>query len=137
MIEITVVGLIFSGLFSGFLLTGVFLLPSLIQSISLERLLSEVAPAFLRTGVILGIIAGLSNALATQSTAAFLLAIIAMSLILSRTHLLRMVLTSYSEGQAGDPGAMRMYRVGLVLLFGLYLIQFCASIIALYLLALN
>lgn len=137
MIDIDIIGLIATALFSGYLFSGLLLLPPLLKRLSTEQVLTELLPGFLRTGVILGILSGLLNALGSHSTAAFLLAIIAMSLILSRTHLLRMVLTSYSEGQAGDAGAMRMYRLGLAMLMGLYVAQFCASVIALYLLALD
>ncbi|MDX1336150.1 MAG: hypothetical protein R3312_10225 [Gammaproteobacteria bacterium] len=137
MIDLDIIGLISTALFSGYLLSGLLLLPPLLRNLSAEHILMELVPGFLRTGVILGILSGLLNALSSHSNAAFLLAIIAMSLILSRTHLLRMVLTSYSEGQAGDAGAMRMYRLGLLLLMGLYVTQFCASVAALYLLALN
>jgi|GEM_PF-5592340 len=137
MIDLDIIGLISTALFSGYLLSGLLLLAPLLRNLSAEHILMELLPGFLRTGVILGILSGLLNALGSHSTAAFLLAIIAMSLILSRTHLLRMVLTSHSEGLAGDAGAMRMYRVGLAMLIGLYVAQFCASVTALYLLALN
>jgi len=137
MIDLDIIGLISTALFSGYLLSGLLLLAPLLRNLSAEHILIGLLPGFLRTGVILGILSGLLNALGSHSIAAFLLAIIAMSLILSRTHLLRMVLTSHSEGQAGDAGAMRMYRVGLAMLIGLYIAQCCASFIALYLLALN
>lgn len=137
MIDLDIIGLISTALFSGYLLSGLLLLPPLLRNLSAGHILMELLPGFLRTGVILGILSGMLNALGSHSTAAFLLAIIAMSLILSRTHLLRMVLTSHAEGQTGDAGAMRMYRIGLAMLMGLYVAQFCASVTALYLLALN
>jgi hypothetical protein len=133
MTEISIIALILSGLFSGYLLAGLLMLPALQRLLGTDQLLTGLLPGFLRTAVILGIAAGLGNALTSKSMPAFLLAIIAMSLILSRTHLLRLVLTNRAEGQGGDLGAMRMYRVALFLFSGLYAAQLTASVIAVYL----
>lgn len=135
MIDITVTGLLLAGLFSGYLLAGLLIVSSLQKVLDTDSILNSVLPGYLRTAVILGIIAGLMNALAAQSTSAFLLAIIAMSLILSRTHILKMVLTHRTEGMDGDAGAMRIYRLALFLFAGLFVAQLIASVIAVYLLA--
>ena len=133
--DISVTGLILAGLFSGYLLAGLLAANPLHKALGTDSMLNQVAPGYLRSAVILGIIAGLVNALAAQSTAAFLLAIIAMSLILSRTHVLKMVLTHRAEGISGDAGALRIYRLALFLFAGLFVAQLTASVIAVYLLA--
>jgi hypothetical protein len=137
MFDISVIGLLLAGLFSGYLLAGLLAASTLQKVLGTDSLLNQVLPGYLRTAVILGIIAGLMNALAAQSTSAFLLAIIAMSLILSRTHILRMVLTHRTEGRNGDAGALRVYRLSLFLFAGLFVAQLAASVIAVYLLAVS
>ena len=135
MIDITVTGLLLAGIFSGYLLAGLLIVSSLQKVLDTDSILNNILPGYLRTAVILGIIAGLMNALVAQSTAAFLLAIIAMSLILSRTHILKMLLTHRAEGMDGDDGALRIYRLALFLFAGLFVAQLAASVIAVYLLA--
>lgn len=127
--------LILSALLFGSLAGGALLYTVQFRHVNNDALLHRWLPAWLRQNMLFGLAAGLMAALAGLSFEGFLLAIIAMSLFLSRVHLLRMAIDNLREGNAGDAGALRMYRVSLGLLAGLLLMQILGSLWVILLLA--
>jgi hypothetical protein len=132
--DLKLISLTLSALFSGSLIGGFLLYISIHRQLGREMLLNRLLPVFLRQNTILGILAGLFSALSGLAFEAFLLAIIAMSLILSRIHLLRLAVNSLAEEKAGDAGARHMYRFNVGILAGLLLLQMTASLWVLILL---
>lgn len=133
--DIELIPLILSGILTGSLTGGLMIYLSEYKRLSQGVLLTGLLPAYLRQNSILGILAGLTAALMGLSFESFVLAIIAMSLIFSRIHLLRLAKGNLTEVQQGDQGAMRMYRFNMGLLASLLIIQIMASLWILILLA--
>lgn len=134
MIKLELITLVLCALLFGSVVGGALLYITRHRQIDIDLLLNQLLPAWLRQNMLIGLSAGLSGALAGLSFEAFLLAIIAMSLFLSRVHILRLAIDNLSEGRAGDAGALRMYRVSLGLLAGLLVLQALASLWVLILL---
>ena len=132
---IELIPLILSGILTGSLTGGLMIYLSEHKRLSQAVFLTGLLPAYLRQNSILGILAGLTAALMGLSFESFVLAIIAMSLIFSRIHLLRLAKGNLTEVQQGDQGAMRMYRFNMGLLAGLLIFQIMASLWVLILLA--
>jgi hypothetical protein len=122
------VSLPLSALLAGSLAGGSMLYLSLHKQLDQELLLLRILPVFLRQNAILAILAGLFNALSGQAFVSFLQAIIAMSLIFSRIHLLRLAVHSLEEEKTGDAGARRMYLFNVGILAALLFLQTSASL---------
>lgn len=101
---------------------------SLHRQLDQQLLLRGILPVFLRQNAVLAILAGLFNALSGLAFEAFLQAIIAMSLIFSRIHLLRLAMNSLTEETAGDSGARHLYQLNIGALAILLLLQTSASL---------
>jgi len=136
-LNLELVSLPLSALLAGSLAGGCILYLSLRRQIDQELLLLRILPVFLRQNAILAILAGLINALSGLAFESFLQAIIAMSLIFSRIHLLRLAVNSLEEEKAGDAGARRMYRFNMGILAVLLLLQTSACLWILVLMGCN
>jgi hypothetical protein len=127
-IILEILALLMTGLLSGSLLSMTILIFFPVRAFPQSEILRKWAPLFFWIGSLLSLIAAFSSALTGHGVSGFLLGIIAMSLIFSRIHLLRMAISSLDEGQRGDRGAMRMYRLNMGLLATLLFCQILASL---------
>ncbi len=127
-------GLLMTGLLSGVLLSMAILIFFSGRFIPQAEVLRKGASLFFWLSSILSLIAAFSSALTGNGDAGFLLGIIAMSLIFSRIHLLRLAINSWNEGLSGDAGGMRMYRLNIGLLAALLCCQILGSLWVLVLL---
>jgi len=126
--------LLMTGLLSGFLFSMAALIIFSGKFIPQAEVIKKGASFFFWLSSLLALIAAFSSALTGNGVAGFLLSIIAMSLIFSRIHLLRLAINSWDEAQRGDAGAMRMYRFNTGLLAALLCCQILASLWVLVLL---
>jgi hypothetical protein len=134
-IVLETLALLMTGLLSGVLLSMAILIFFSGKFIPQAEVIRKGASLFFWLSSILSLIAAFSSALTGHGVGGFLLGIIAMSLIFSRIHLLRLAINSWDEAQGGDAGAMRMYRLNMGLLAALLCCQILASLWVLVLLA--
>ena len=88
-----------------------------------------------QAGLLLALGGGLAAALAHVGQAAFLLAILGMSFVFQRTHVLRLIEAARCPAQRGDRGASRQLGLARALWWGVAVLQIAGAWLALWLLA--